>query len=471
MNGRQSVKKIILLTATLNSFLTPFMGSSVNVALPSIAAEMNMDAVSMSMITTLYLLATAVCMVPAGKFADLHGRKKVFQAGSFIYLLASLVCSMASSPFMLFAGRILQGIGSAMVMSTGMAIISSVFPQGERGRALGINSASVYAGLTLGPFLGGWLTQTTGWRSIFLIHLPVGLTILVLLFLFLKNEEWNEQEKSHKTDISGTLLYGLFLIFIMSGFSTLPQWKGYVMITAGIIFFFLFFSNELHHPSPIIDMSLFRENKVFTFSSLAALINYSATHAIVFLLSLYLQYIKQFSPRQTGMIILTQPLMMAIISPFAGALADRINANKLSSAGMAVSAAGLFLFTFFNDQTSTGLIISNLILVGIGFGLFISPNTAAVMASVGKKHYGVASSLLGTMRLLGQMFSLGIAMMIIAVFLGKVKIQPSGHAALLKSMHVSFIVFALLSVAGIFAALIRNRHAGNNDAAGTSATP
>jgi MFS family permease len=188
------------------------------------------------------------------------------------------------------------------------------------------------------------------------------------------------------------------------------------------------------------------------------LINYSATFAIVFMLSLYLQYLKKMTPREAGMIILAQPVVMALVSPLAGFLADKINPNKVSSFGMAISALGLFFFTFFNEHTSIAFIIGNLVLVGIGFGLFSSPNTTAVMASVERRYYGVASSMLGTMRLVGQMLSVGIAMMVIAIFVGKVKIQPDNYPSFLQSMKVSFIIFTALSVLGIFAALARNRH-------------
>jgi len=453
--NEKSTKRTALLIAALSSFLTPFMGSSVNIALPTIAKELGMSAVSMSMVATLYLLSTAVFLVPMGKLADLVGRKKIFGIGSIIYLLSSTLCGFSNTAVILLIGRIIQGLGSAMVFGTGMAIISSLFPPGERGKALGINTAVVYLGLSTGPFLGGLLTQYLGWRSIFLFNIPFGLVIIFLIYFVLKGE-WKEEKG--KFDFGGSIIYGLSLVLLMYGFSHLPSLTGYLFLIISIVCFVAFVYYELRHESPVINISLLKENKVFTYSSLAALINYSATFAIVFLLSLYLQYLKGMSPRDAGMIILAQPIVMALVSPLAGILADKFDSKKVSSAGMAISAIGLFLFTFFNENTSLGFIIGNLILLGLGFALFSSPNTTTVMASVERKHYGVASSMLGTMRLVGQMLSVGIAMMVISIFIGKAKIQPENYPAFLQSMKVSFIIFTALSILGIFAALARNKH-------------
>lgn len=455
----RSTKSIALLIAALSSFLTPFMASSINVALPTIAKELSLDAVTMSLVATLYLLTSAVFLVPMGKLADLVGRKKIFGMGSIIYLLASVFCGFSNSSTMLLTGRIFQGVGSAMVFGTGMAIVSSVFPTGERGKAFGINTAVVYLGLTLGPFLGGVMTVHLGWRSLFFLHVPMGIIIIALLYFVLKGE-WKDEKG--KFDYVGSIIYAFSLISLMYGFSSLPEMKGYILLAISVILFVCFIYYELRQPYPIINISLLKDNKVFSFSSLAALINYSATFAIVFLLSMYLQYIKAMTPQQAGMILLAQPLVMALMSPIAGIIADKVNPGKLSSLGMAISAVGLFLFTFFSAQTPTYIIIINLVLIGFGFALFSSPNTTVVMASVEKRYYGVASSLLGTMRLVGQMLSVGIAMMMISVFVGKVKIQPSNYHLFLHSMKVSFIIFSILSIIGVFASLVRNKHGAQN---------
>ena len=204
-------------------------------------------------------------------------------------------------------------------------------------------------------------------------------------------------------------------------------------------------------------MNHFRKNKVFAFSNLAALINYSATFAIMFLLSFYLQYLKGFSPQTAGLILIAQPVVMTIGSPIAGRLSDRIEPGVIASTGMAVLTIGLFFFIFLSEHTSLEFIVAVLIFLGIGYALFSSPNTNAVMSSVERKFYGVASGTLGTMRSLGMMFSMGIVMLIFSVYMGRVQITPEYYPVFLKAMKAAFIVFASLCFFGIFASLVRGK--------------
>ncbi|MCD6449978.1 MAG: MFS transporter [Thermotogaceae bacterium] len=204
-------------------------------------------------------------------------------------------------------------------------------------------------------------------------------------------------------------------------------------------------------------MKLFINNRVFAFSNLAALINYSATFAVGFLLSLYLQYMKTLGPQSAGLILVAQPIMMAIFSPFAGRLSDRFEPRVIASAGMALTAVSLSLFIFLNEKTGLEYIIASLILLGFGLALFSSPNANAVMSSVERKFYGVASAMLATMRLVGQMLSMGITMMIFAIYIGKVQITPQYFSLFLTSLRISFIIFAVLCFGGIFASLARGK--------------
>jgi MFS family permease len=204
-------------------------------------------------------------------------------------------------------------------------------------------------------------------------------------------------------------------------------------------------------------VNLFRKNTVFAFSNLAALINYSATFAVGFLLSLYLQYIKGLAEQSAGFILVSQPVVMAVFSPFAGRLSDRIEPRLVASTGMALTAAGLFLLTFLNENTALGFIVAILVLLGLGFALFSSPNTNAVMSSVEKKFYGVASGTLGTMRLTGQMLSMGIAMLIFAVYVGEVQITAQYYPPFLSGIRAAFFIFAVLCFGGVFASLARGR--------------
>ncbi len=448
-------KRVALSIAMMASFLTPFMGSSINIAIPSIGREFAMDAVSLGWIATAYLLAASVFLVPFGRIADIYGRKRIFTYGILIYTVASFLSAISVSAVMLISVRVLQGIGSAMIFGTGVAILMSVFPVKERGKALGINAAAVYAGLACGPFFGGLLTQHFGWRSIFLVNIPLGLLIIALIFWKLKGE-WAEA-KGEKFDFTGSVIYGLAVIAIMYGLSLLPAMLGVGAIIIGILGILAFIKWEARVRSPVLHMNLFRNNAVFTFSNLAALINYSATFAVTFLLSLYLQYTKGFSPQNAGLVLVSMPVVLVIISPVAGRLSDRIEPRILASIGMGVTTIGLVLLTFLDQNTAIGFILVSLFILGFGFALFSSPNTNAVMSSVERRFYGVAAATLATMRQVGMMLSMGIAMLIFAVLIGRVEISPEYYPVFVRSLKIAFVIFAALCFGGIFASLARGK--------------
>ena len=448
-------KGYVLIAATLGAFITPFMGSSINVALPSIGKELEMDAVLLGWVATSYLIAAAMFLVPFGRIADIYGRKRIFTYGILLFTSSSLLCALSTSATMLISFRVLQGIGGAMIFGTGVAMLTSVFPLGERGRALGINVAAVYLGLSLGPFVGGFLTQHLGWRSIFIVNVPLGLIVIALILWKLKGD-W-ATAKGERFDLSGTLIYSLMLVAIMYGFSLLPAMAGGWLILAGVLALVAFVWWEMRVQSPVLNIGLFRNNAVFAFSNLAALINYSATFAVAFLLSLYLQYIKGFSPQYAGVILVSQPVVQAIFSPIAGRLSDRIEPRILASAGMALTVVGLSMLTFLSAETSLAFIIGSLVLLGFGLALFSSPNTNAVMSSVENRSYGVASATLATMRQVGMMLSMGVALLLFAVYIGRVQITPEYHELFLRGVKVAFIIFACFCFGGIFASLARGR--------------
>lgn len=447
------LKKAALLVATFASFLTPFMGSALNVALPSIGTEFRANAILLNWIASAYILSTAVFLLPSGRMADIIGRKKVFTAGIVLFIFSSVMAAVSPTVNFLLIARVFQGTGSALIFGTGIAIISSVFPPGERGKALGINVSAVYVGLAVGPFAGGVLTQYLGWRSIFWSIVPIGAIALWLIFTRLKNE-WAEA-RGEKFDWAGFFLYALALVLLMYGFSMLPGWKGFIFVGGSLLLALAFSVLQLRSAFPLLQINLFRHNRIFAFSSLAALINYSATFGIGFLLSLYLQYLKNMQPREAGLVLLTSPVIMAFVSPFSGRWSDKIEPRTVASAGMALTSIGLFLLVFLKTSTPVISIVGVLVLLGLGFALFSSPNTNAIMGSVEKKFYGVASGTVGTMRMVGQMFSFGVVLMVFSVFIGRVEITPSAYPSFMQSMKVSFSVFSLLCFAGIFASLAR----------------
>ena len=451
-----TTNKIVALAITTQaSFLMTFMSSSISIALPSIGKEFETNAILLSWIVTSYLLATAICLVPFGRIADIVGIKKIFTYGIFIYTISSLLSAVSTSAVMLIFFRVLQGIGGAMTISTSIAILSSIFPTGEKGKALGINAAAIYFGLTLGPFLGGLLTEHFGWRSIFIANIPLGLITIVFTFWKIKGD-WSGA-KGEKFDFIGSAIYSLLLISLMYGFSLLPSILGAGLILVGVLGFLAFVKWETKSESPVLNIGLFRNNRVFTFSNFATLANYSATYAVVFLLSLYLQYIKGFSPQNAGLILVSKPIIQAALSPFTGRLSDKIEPQKVASVGMALTSVALFLFSFLNKNTALALIIACLILLGFGLGLFASPNTNAVMSSVKPRFYGVASATLSTMRATGGVLSMGITTLLFAIYMGRVEITPEYYPLFLTSARIAFAIFATLCLGGIFASLARGK--------------
>jgi EmrB/QacA subfamily drug resistance transporter len=450
-----ATKRVVLLIAIMSSFLTPFTSSSVNIALPSIGTQLSLDAVALSWVATAYLLAAAAFLVPFGRTADIYGRKMIFRLGIIIDAIASILCATSNSGEWLIVFRALQGVGGAMIFGTGIAILTSVFPANERGRALGISTAAVYTGLSAGPLVGGFLTGHFGWRSIFFLNAFLGLMIIVVVFWKLKGE-WAEA-KGESFDYVGSIIYSLALVTVFYAFSVLPALWGIWLIIIGVIGLAAFVWWETRQKNPVLNISFFRNNTVFAFSNLAALINYSATFAVAFLLSLYLQYVKGFAPEHAGLILIAQPVIMVVCSPIAGSLSDRIEPRIVASIGMALTTIGLVMLTFLDSATSLQFILINLAILGLGFGFFSSPNTNAVMSSVERKFYGVASGTLGTMRLTGQAFSLGIALLLFALYIGRVQITPDYYPLFLKSMKTAFSISAALCFAGIFASIARGR--------------
>ena len=457
MNDR-ATKLTALAIASLSSFITPFMMSSINIAMPEIGKELNADAVMLSWIAASYLLAAAVALVPFGKISDIYGRKKIFMIGMSLFTITSLLCAFSVSAPMLIFFRIFQGAGSAMCFATGIAILSSVYPVQERGKVLGIAVAAVYIGLSCGPLFGGLLTRYLGWQSIFLINLPFG-AVIILLIIFKLKDEWKDAAHQ-KFDLTGSIIYATAIFAFMygiSGIKILPAAMSIILILTGLVGLAVFVKWERVVSHPVFEVNLFVTNRVYAFSCLAALINYCATFAAFFLLSLYLQYIKELTPQGAGTMLVFTPVIMAVLSPYAGKLSDKKEPRVISSIGMGITALGLVLLIWLDNDTTLMYIIVSTILLGLGIGLFSSPNMNAIMSSVDKRLYGIASASVGTMRLLGQMLSMGIATLVFALFIGRAQITPEYYPQLIKSIKMLFIISSGLCIGGIYFSLYRGR--------------
>lgn len=450
----KSFKKSVLLVTTFAAFLSPFLSSAVNLALPSIGKDLNANAVNLGWVVSSYILSTAIFLMPFGKLGDIIGRKKVFSYGILLFTVSTFLILFSHSILSLIILRIIEGLASAMIFGTSLAIITSVYQPGERGKAMGINITATYLGLSCGPVIGGLLTQYFGWRGIFAFLVPFGIISLILIQRKIKSE-WAEAV-GEKFDRTGAVIYGAALAFFMYGFSRLPHPIGWMFISSGVILAAIFLVMENKISNPVFDIRLVLKNRIFAFSGIAALINYSATSAISFFISLYLQYLKGMDARTAGLIMISQPIAMTLLSPVAGRLSDKVNPGVIASTGMAITALGLILFCFVTEVTPDYVIVLLLLLMGIGFGLFSSPNSNAIMSSVEKRFLGVASGVVGTMRMVGQMMSMGIAMMLISLYIGKQAIVPATFPGLIAAMRTGFVIFSVLSVFGIFASLARH---------------
>jgi EmrB/QacA subfamily drug resistance transporter len=453
MKHKQTSKNQALLVLCLASFLVPFMGSAINLSLPQIGASFSMGAVSQSWIATIYLIAAAIFQVPFARMADLFGRKKIFIQGLALFGISTFLCSVSFSGTMLIVLRALSGLGCAMMFGTSMAILVSVFPPDHRGKAIGINTSVVYFALASGPFFGGLLTQYAGWQSIFIIIGLLGIIVSIFAMVILK-QEWTESKGEH-FDYFGSIIYAAGLFGLIFGFSQLPDLSGFILIITGITCSIIFVVYESKEKQPIFDIRIFSGNKIFGLSCLSALINYACTSAIAFMLSLYLQYIRGFTPHNAGLILIVQACVQCVVSFYAGRLSDRLNPATLATAGMGIIVTGLAGLIFVTPCSSMIFIVFLLFLLGFGFGLFSSPNSNVIMSSVDKKYYGQASATMGTMRLTGQAFSMGIATMAISLSMGNKVITPDLHADFMKSFHITFIIFAALCIAGTYTSSFR----------------
>ena len=464
----KNLKLYTLITVTVTAFLSAFAGSALNLALPVIGAQMHGSALLLSWVVSVYVLTSAAFLIPFGRLSDIVGRRKIFLLGQGIFTVTSLICALAPSMAVLIVARCMEGVASAAMFGTSMAILSSVFPAAGRGKALGIYTCSVYAGLSSGPSLGGIMTHHLGWRAIF-IFVTIFAAVNFVLSAFQLKRYGREEVTAEPYQFGGAVLYTAGIIAFLYGVSSVAaSARAKYILLAGLMALIAFVLVELKAACPLLNLRLFK-NITFLFSNLAALINYSATYAIAFILSLYLQVVRGYDAQAAGMILLIQPAMQALLSPYAGTLSDRVDPRTLASLGMAIITAGLLVFSFISPQFPIWLVAINLALLGAGFGFFSSPNNNAVMGSVDRRFYGVAASTLSTMRNTGQALSMAVMALIISIHLGDAELAPALSAELVQAAHSACLIFAVVCGAGIFASLARGK--GHNNVHTDDRTP
>jgi len=442
-------KFAVLITLSITSFLVPYMGSSLNLALPELALAFGLDAKELGWVTSAFLIATAVFQVPFAKIADLFGRKKVFLLGVALFGAASVACAIAWDFISLIVFRVFAGLGSAMIFGTNLAILSSTYEASERGKAMGVLTSVVYMALAVGPFLGGILTHYFGWESVFYIPGTILVVQAISVPFFIKHE-WKEDSSKH-FDKRGSLIYGFAVFCSIFGFSEFPNIYAFILVLVGILLFVFFYNYEKHKEEPVFHVRLFGGNKIFTLASTATFFSYAATTASFFILSLYLQFVRGFDARAAGLVLVSSAVVQSIAALFAGRLADKFEPSKISMLGMGLNAIGLFGLVFAGLESSIYFIVPMLLLLGLGIGLFGAPNTKVIMGSVEKKHISQASATVGTMRLSGQAFSMAIAMMSISLFIGNSQIIPENFENFMQSWRFTFVFCAVLCIVGAFA--------------------
>ena len=449
-NQQRAIITVVIITA----FITTFTGSALNLSVPDIGDQFGVSAGTVGWLITGYTLAVAAFSVPLGRLADITCRKTVLVAGIVIFVVCCAAAVFSVSMVMLLAVRIIQGIGASMIFSTNTAVLISAFPGERRGRVLGYSLASTDVGLSAGPVIGGFLNYNFGWKSIFMLTGLLGAIAFFAAIFKLPGEKSENRGKS--PDMSGNILYVIFIVMMMYGLSEIGKGMIYVLITAvGVILGILFIIHESRSEDPIVNVTLFRENKGYAFSNISAMLNYGATFAISYLISIYLQVVMGYSSQTAGLIMIFQPIIMAVLSPVMGRFSDRISPFKMSSVGMAFCAAGTFIFIFIGRETQIFVIIMALVITGLGFSLFSSPNTNAVMSCVDKAEYGVASSILATMRSIGHTLSMVIVTITVTMLIEDMPLADAPAEVLIKVIRISFIVFTLICTAGVFISLKR----------------
>jgi EmrB/QacA subfamily drug resistance transporter len=456
-------KWLILTSVSLGSLMATLDGSIVNIALPAMQTDFHVDLTTIEWVVVAYLLVVGSLLLPFGRLGEVLTFKRVYLAGFALFTLASVCCGISPNTGALVAFRAIQGIGAAMLMAMGPAIVAHTFHDRERGRALGLNGISVAIGLSLGPALGGILTQAASWRAIFLINLPIGLLAILWAYRILPAEE---PGKDQSFVVRGAALSGVALFALLLALSDGQQWGWTSAAVIGLLIAFIllgaaFLITERRAIQPMIDLALFRI-RPFTAGLASVVVAFAGLFTATFLLPFLLEQGRGFSPVEAGLLLTPVPLSMAVVAPFSGIASDRFGPRVLASVGMAIMTLGLLSLTQLAVDFSLPDLIWRLVLLGIGQGLFMSPNSSAVLGSVPRPRVGTASGTLAQMRVNGQAVGIALSGAIVATRLpihladlGGPGTAAARNAALAGAIHDAFVVAAVVCSLGIVTSLIR----------------
>lgn len=446
---------LALLSVCLAIFVTSVSMSAASIAIPSIARDLDASARAVSWMPTSFLWGNIVLLLPAGRLADLVGRKRMYITGVALFSLLSLFVFLVQDIASLLTLRVFQGFSVALITATSMSIVGAVFANSNRGAALGLTSSSVYLGLSCGPIIGGWLTQEFGWRAVFWMPTPVMLIALLLIFSFVKGE-WKTLQVE-RLDKLGSILFAAWVSAFFIGMSDVEDMAHLASLALGVLLLYVFIKQQGRSKSPLIRISALRANRVFSRSILSSFLMYSANFPIVFLMSLYLQYIHELSPFEAGQLVLIQTFIMMILAPISGRLSDKYEPRYLATLGCFSFALGLALLLRLDMDTSLAYVFVGLIFLGIGFGLFSSPNNNAIIGSASKDKLSIASALVGLSRNMGNLFSTGVVMMLMSIMLGSQSIGPDNLEQLLWVVRVVIVLTLISALSACYYSFTRGR--------------
>ena len=404
-------KWLVFIAIGTGSFMVALDGSVVNAILPVLRDTFSSSVATIEWVVTIYLLVLSGLLLSFGRLGDLRGHRSLYILGFVVFVASSALCGLAWSAGILIFFRGLQAIGGALLASNSPAIVTGNFPAEQRGRAFGLVSMMTYLGLTVGPSLGGWLTHAFGWRTVFYINVPVGLLALTLSLVFIPKDSPSESEK--RFDLPGAAVFLAALTLLLLGLNKGADlgWTSSSVLglmAGALIFMAVFILIERRSPHPMLDLNLFRV-PLFSTSTLGAILNYICLFSITFLMPFYLIQGRGLNPAQAGLLLTVQPVMMAIAAPVSGAFSDRIGSRLPGMIGMGVLAVGLLLLSRLDAESGLWLAVLGLVVAGTGTGMFISPNTSALMGAAPRDRQGIASGVLATARNFGMVLGIGLA--------------------------------------------------------------
>jgi EmrB/QacA subfamily drug resistance transporter len=450
----QRDKWLVLISIGVGTFMSALDGSVVNTLLPVMSRALGTSVAEIEWVSTIYLLVVSGLLLGVGRAGDIYGNKRMYVAGFAVFVVGSALCGIAPGASALVALRGVQAVGAAMLFANSPAILTKSFPPEERGKALGALGTFTYLGLTVGPSLGGWLADTFGWRSVFYINVPVGIVAVALAVKFIAHDR--PEGGKEKFDFTGAALFMIGLVAILAALNEghAVGWGSARIVglfVAGMILLVLFVQVEKKRESPMLDLTLFR-SRVFSATTTSALLNYCCVYSVLFVIPFLLIQARGLSPQQTGIVLTAQPIVMAIVAPISGSMSDRIGSRVPAATGMSILTIGLVMLAFFVTNGSLMEIAAALGVIGLGVGMFVSPNNSALMGSAPRARQGIAAGVLATARKAGMVMGIVFS----GAVLTTVMTKAAGGSGLVAGARAALFVSAALASIGIGTSLIRS---------------